>query len=294
MLIRLGGVWLALAACLVALPMGACKPAKRRPNPFFALCMDTHDAKKRSPKEQAELLKELGYAGCAHLWLDGLPERLKTLDDNGLKLFEVYVAVNVDPNQPKYDPRLKQTIELLKGRGTVLGLLIQGKPPSTQENDPRAVEIVREIADMAQESGLRVALYHHTGDWLERIEDAVRIAEMAQRKNVGVHFNLCHWLKMGDEKSLEPLLKLAMPHLLVVTINGADHADRAAGWDRLIQPLDSGSFDIHTFLKTLKGLGYDGPIGLQCYGLGGDARDHLTRSMEAWRKLRAMEPAGAR
>jgi hypothetical protein len=39
-------------------------------------------------------------------------------------------------------------------------------------------------------------------------------------------------------------------------------------------------------LKTLKQLGYRGPIGLQCYGIGGDAREHLARSMAAWRKLR--------
>ena len=32
-------------------------------------------------------------------------------------------------------------------------------------------------------------------------------------------------------------------------------------------------------------VGYAGPIGLQCYGLGGDARDHLARSMAAWRKM---------
>jgi len=50
--------------------------------------------------------------------------------------------------------------------------------------------------------------------------------------------------------------------------------------------LDRGSFDVGRLLKTLKQLGYRGPIGLQCYGLGGDTRDHLARSMNAWRKLR--------
>ena len=40
-------------------------------------------------------------------------------------------------------------------------------------------------------------------------------------------------------------------------------------------------------LKTLKELGYKGPIGLQCYGIGGDAREHLAGSMAAWRKLSA-------
>ena len=39
------------------------------------------------------------------------------------------------------------------------------------------------------------------------------------------------------------------------------------------------------FLKTLKELGYKGPIGLQCYGIGGDTREHLARSMAAWKTL---------
>jgi hypothetical protein len=38
-----------------------------------------------------------------------------------------------------------------------------------------------------------------------------------------------------------------------------------------------------TFLKTLRGLGYKGPIGLQCYGIQGDERDALAESMKAWR-----------
>jgi hypothetical protein len=43
--------------------------------------------------------------------------------------------------------------------------------------------------------------------------------------------------------------------------------------------------DVAAFLKTLKTLGYKGPIGLQCFGIGGDTREHLARSMDAWRKL---------
>ena len=31
----------------------------------------------------AAMLKELGYEGVGHIWLDGLPERLKTLDELG-------------------------------------------------------------------------------------------------------------------------------------------------------------------------------------------------------------------
>jgi sugar phosphate isomerase/epimerase len=74
-----------------------------------------------------------------------------------------------------------------------------------------------------------------------------------------------------------------------VSINGADTFDPQPGWDKYIQPLGQGNFDIARFLATLDELGYRGPIGLQCYGIGGDAREHLARSMEAWRKLQAEE-----
>ena len=114
----------------------------------------------------------------------------------------------------------------------------------------------------------------------------MRVARKVDRKNVGVMFNLCHWLKVDDEKNLERVLKLALPHLFAVTINGADRGlGRRGGWNRLIQPLGSGTFDIAGFLRMLRKLGYAGPVGLQCYGLRGDAREHLTRSMAAWRKL---------
>ena len=56
------------------------------------------------------------------------------------------------------------------------------------------------------------------------------------------------------------------------------------GWDRLIQTLDRGSFDVGKFLETLKKSGYSGPVGLQCYAVKGDVRENLRRSMSAWRK----------
>ena len=99
-------------------------------------------------------------------------------------------------------------------------------------------------------------------------------------------FNLCHWLKVDDEKNLKPLLASAMPHLFAVSIHGADRAAEIhAGTGNWIQPLGSGTYDVGALLDALDELGYRGPIGLQCYGIPGDARIHLTRSMAAWRQL---------
>lgn len=275
-----------IQAFCVAKPTTA--PAAKKTAPFFALCMDTHDAKKRTLAQQAEMLKELGYAGAGHLWLKNVPERLKTLDAAGLKLFHIYVRLNVSPkNKRPYDPKLEEVIKLLKGRETAIVLLVGGLRPSEVAGDPRAVKLVGEIADLAAESSLKVILYPHTGDWLQNVGDAVRVAGKVDRPNVGVMFNLCHWLKAEGGKNLRATLKSAMPYLQAISIHGADTAaEIKAGKGKWIQPLDSGSFDIYELLKTLRDLGYRGPVGLQCYGLRGDARDHLARSITAWRKFR--------
>ncbi len=256
---------------------------------FFAFCMDTHDSAKRSLEDQAALLAELGYDGAGHLWLDDLDQRIATLDAHGLKLFQVYLRVNIAPDAPEpRDPRLKEALPALNGRDTMLALLVSGAPPSDPTGDTRAVELVREIADLASASGARVALYPHAGDWLERVEDAIRVVQKVDRPNVGLMFNLCHWLKVDNEENLRPLLTAAMPYLFAVSIHGADRAESIhAGTGNWIQPLDSGTFNIGAFLNTLRELGYRGPIGLQCYGIPGDARDHLTRSITAWRTIMA-------
>ena len=70
--------------------------------------------------------------------------------------------------------------------------------------------------------------------------------------------------------------------LFQVTINGADPT---GDWDRLIQPLDRGSFDVSLVLKELRRIGYTGPIGLQCYNIAEDKSQHLSRSIAAWNRL---------
>ncbi len=74
-----------------------------------------------------------------------------------------------------------------------------------------------------------------------------------------------------------------MPHLFVVSINGADTDGK--DWKTLIQTLDHGTFDMKGFLETLRDAGYTGPIGFQGYGIGGDANDNLKRTMAAWEKI---------
>jgi sugar phosphate isomerase/epimerase len=253
-------------------------------NAFFAMDTGTKDANHATARAQAEMLKELGYAGIGYSGFDGIPEMLRELDARGLRMFTVYLSAEVNADGYTYDPKMKEGIEALKGRDALLWLMITSKTfaPSSPDGDENAVKMLREIADLAEPAGLRVALYPHTGCWLERVDDAVRLVKKVERKNVGATFNLCHWLNAEKGRNMRAVMELAMPHLFVVTINGAD---TEGGWDRLIQTLDRGSFDVGGFLEALNRLGYKGPIGLQGYGIKGDVHENLKRSMEAWRRL---------
>jgi len=261
--------------------------AARAAAPFFPFCIDWHDAKKRGFDEQATMLKELGYDGVGHLWLTDIPERLKTLDAAGLKMFQITMTVDVTPGKQAYDPKFKEIMPLLKGRGVQFVLLMSGPKPSDPAGDAQAVEIIREMAAVARESGAQILLYPHSFMWMERIQDAVRVADKVDRPNVGVMFNLCHWLRVNKDRDYKPLLVQAMPRLWAISISGADEFDEKPGWSRYIQPLGRGSFDMLAFLNTLRQLGYTGPVGLQCYGIGGDVRDTLAESIKAWRSYAA-------
>jgi sugar phosphate isomerase/epimerase len=285
--------WFSIVTLSLALPLtsaaGAQDPSEAVPkNPFFAFCMDTHDAKKRSLDEQAHMLKELGFDGAGHVGIEHVAERLRTLDEAGLKLFLVGLRVNLASGGERYPPQLKEVVPLLKGRGVAIYVTLVGMKPADPAGFEIALPILREIADLAAESEARVVLYPHTGDWLVHVDHAVQLAKEVDRPNLGVIFNLCHFLRNEDASTLPGVLESARPHLFMVSINGADLAGKSdRNWNRLIQPLDQGTFDVLGLLKTLKAQGYAGPVALMCYGIGGDAKEHLARSMDQWRRLQA-------
>ena len=239
-----------LLVLIVAASAVAQEPSRRQPNfanPFFAF--DNGTGRGQLPAaEQAKLLAELGYDGIGYTGAKDIPEMLQALDARRLKMFSIYVGAQVGDKGPSFDPDLPAACKALAGRDTLIWLTIQGQ---VNDDDVQAVQVVQQVADLAQASGLRVALYPHVGFYVASTEDALRIAKKAQRKNLGVSFNLCHCLRLGNEQQIPELLRQAMPQLFVVSINGADHE---GDWDRLIQTLDRGQYDVFALLSLLKKL----------------------------------------
>jgi sugar phosphate isomerase/epimerase len=248
-------------------------------NPIFA-----YEFGEISPEQQAQFARAYGFAGTVFDHAKDMPTRLRAMDEAHLQLFYLWLSVDISKGQIQYEPGMEAAIEALQGRGTVVWVAIQGDASSAGAEE-RAMQVVERISDLAARSNLRVALYPHYGFYLARFRDVVRIAERARRSNVGVTFNLCHELRSGLDPEFRQLLDQAMPRLYAVTINGADR--QGQDWNTLIQPLGRGDYDVTGLVGTMTRAGYQGPFGIQCYGLKGDPGVYLKESMAAWRVLSA-------
>ena len=257
---------------------------------FYAFHNSMRGKAAQTPAEQADLLAELGYQGFEGHNLDELPQLVAALHERKLELSTIYFRVDIDGKAEPYDPRIARYLAtFLHGTGVILTVHLHSKRygPSDPAGDAQAVPILQELADLAHAHGAKVAVYNHVNQWAESIDDGIRLSQKVNRRNFGAAFNLCHWLRLEGDRDLQARLDAIQPYLLSVTLCGADGGPEAkgAGWDRLIQPLDQGSFDNLELLKALIARGYRGPIGLQCYNIALPARELLTRSMTAWLEL---------
>lgn len=236
-----------------------------------------------SPNRQAKLLRELGYDSIVYKGMRDLDRRLKALRKYNVGLQAVQVSVNLDRDSNEY-PELEQGMQKLAGTGTIIWVQIKG----SDGGDAKAVQILKRLGRQAVDAGLNIAIYPHDGHYTETTPHAVRIVKKVHRSNVGVSFNLCHSLKAGNAEQIPEILSEAAPHLMLVQISGArkesgNWADQ--GWGQLIRPLDDSTLDLQLYLDHLDRIGYVGPVCLMPYGIDLPPKEHLTRSMSAWKSL---------
>jgi sugar phosphate isomerase/epimerase len=175
----------------------------------------------------------------------------------------------VNPLARSYDPQLPEAIRKLKGRPVTICVVMRGFPPGDPRGEGPAVKILRQLGDLAAAAGLRISIYHHTGDWTASLLYALQIVKKTNHPQVGANFNLCHWLMVDGDKDYRPALRDGAAKIFAVTINGAKVG--AKSWTNgRIQSLDQGDFDNRRLLATLREIGYRGPVGLMRYGIPGD------------------------
>jgi sugar phosphate isomerase/epimerase len=259
------------------------------PNPFFVFDNGLRGEKLKTIEAQLDLVKSVGFEGLS--WRTDAPDRVKQVlegcKQRGLKLFVIYVNLDLKDGKLVYDPRIKEIIALCKGTDVMIWPNLTSKQfkPSDPAGDDIAVAGLRELADLCAANGLRITIYPHVNMWVHRVEDALRLVKKVDRKNVGLTFNLCHALLDEAEARVPALIEEVAPFMTCATINGADSGAKKNEMGRIIQTLDKGNYDVPAFLKRLKAVGFKGPIGLQCYNIKGEPQELLTGSMGAWKKM---------
>ncbi len=257
----------------------------------FAMTNWFYNYKWGEPATQVDILAECGYGGAMLSLKDDpgrwkmLPAYLAALKEHNMRLTAIHARFYIEDGT--YPQVIKDNLPLLKDTKVVL-IPSVGSRKKLDRKEPQAVEmtvkILREMSDDAKKYGLGgVAPYMHIGNWIETIDDNVRIAKAVDRRNVGVMFHLHHWQAVGnrDSDKLRADLINATPYLMIVVIQGTDK-DKATH-----KILGEGSFDMVPLVRVLTEIGYQGPLGTMGYTQTGDVPDKLDRACKAWDKIKA-------
>ena len=256
---------------------------------FFAMDTAAHG----KPEEVAPLLSELGYAGFG-----GRPATAKAyageLAKRQVAFTNAYHVTKFSHETTDLPADLVQAITALEGLDTTLWLGIQqvqlpaGIKAGPTYGDTIVVPALKKALVLAKAKRVKLSLYPHAGFWAESVDACLRVANAVDDPDLGVTFNLCHWLKVeGSERDPLPVIKAALPRLNFITINGADTGDtRKLGWDKLIQPLGRGTYDVKAFVANVRAAGYRGPFGFQGYAIKMESKDLLKETMEAGKGMR--------
>jgi sugar phosphate isomerase/epimerase len=274
--------------------------AQKIKNDFFAFHnMIAEDSTYDSVDKQIGLVKSAGYDGIEINDHDNFDEMKTALDKHAFKASFFYVQISLEP--PYMEDRLEDHIGQLKGSKTIIAPFIVSKSksfPGDPEADTLLIRLMRQLADWADKSGLQVAIYPHFGLYVARSDQALSIIKAVHRKNLGLSFNLCHWLattQPQERSQLKPLLKELSPYLKMITICGANDvvSPKPTLWDDYILPLGTGSFDTYGLLKyCLLDLRLSVPIGVQCFNIKTDHYQLVQNTMLVWKQYKKRLTAG--
>jgi hypothetical protein len=220
---------------------------------------------------------------CRTNW-EQFPGVLTTFDRHNIEMAAVYLPLSIDEPVPSYVAPLMKS---LKGRRTLIWLnpTSQKHKPSDTAGDPAAIGLIQNISDIASDNDLQISLYHHRGNWMERVNDVYRLAVKSKRDNVGCTFNLYHWLCTANPGELESAAALVMPKLNCITINGTMINASRLDVRQAILPLNQGDYDVANFVRTFINLGYNGSFCFQGYGISGDIESKLAQSLQTWENI---------
>ena len=242
---------------------------------------------------RCEMLAELGYdATYLTLWDEAAWTDVRQLGAvrarHGLGVAAVFAELFIDaPDDDPGNGRILDLLRTVEGTGTV-ELTLRWRDPAGQSGSPAGEGLARRwlerLLPVAAERGITLALYPHIRWWLERTEAAVRLCRAIDHPSLRITFPAFHWYVV-DGTDLAGRLAETAPYLALVNVCGSRRYDNGSGNPATIEPLDDGELDVFALLGAARAVGFDGPVGIQGYSVGGDAYAKLRRSLAAFRDI---------
>lgn len=250
---------------------------------LVAWCIVPFDAKKRTPKQRAEMLDELGLKHLAYDWreehVSSWDEELDALNDHDIALTAFWCSSSLAPVQ---DPGTKRILEFLTRRKVATELWIMlpdaelTKIVDQEERVLAAADAIRELAVEAKKINCKVGLYNH-GGWVGRPSTLVRIMEqLKDLDNVGLVYNFHH---AHDDMDAFPKALVEMkPYLLCLNLNGT-----TVGGPKIL-PIGAGELDSQ-ILGWIAQCNYTGPVGILDHRDELDAQESLQLNLDGLEQL---------
>jgi len=240
---------------------------------LVAWCIVPFDSKKRSPKERAEMLKELGIKEFAYDWR---AEHIPTFDQEVDELNKAGIHLRAFWFPAGINSEAKAILSLIERRKLDCELWVTLGEPGGKTQEEKVQNTAKQLAPIvseAQRLGVKVGLYNH-GGWFGEPENMIQVIKKIGSPSVGIIYNLHHGHDHLDR--LETILAQTKEYMLCLNINGMDPKGDRVG--RKILQLGQGSED-QKILEIIKKSGYKGPIGVLGH-TSHDARETLLDNLE--------------
>ena len=232
-------------------------------------CIVPFDAKKRSPEQRAQMVKNLGLKRVAYDWrkehVDSFEEEILAYKKHGIEFFAFW----------GFHPAMKQLVK--KHKITPQFWLMLREPKGITDEKGKIAAAGKAIESQVkevQELGCKVALYNH-GGWAGEPSTMSAVVKWFHEKgmtNVGIVYNFHHG--HSHIKNFNTQLKTMLPYLLCVNLNGMNNKPNPK-----ILSIGKGKHD-KTMIKAVMDVGYKGPIGIIDHRAAEDSKKVLTENLD--------------
>ncbi len=236
---------------------------------------------RRTPEEAEKLKRDLEEAGITvTVVFCGFP------GESYADIPTVRRTVGLVPRETR-EERLKETKEI-SDFARLLGVDAIGMHIGFIPEDPsdplyaEVVEACREVCDYAKKNGQRFHL--ETGQ--ETADTLLRFIHDVGRDNLFVNFDPANMILYGSGEPIEALRKVGK-YVRSVHCKDAKWSKRPGEeWGEEV-PLGQGDVNIPLFLRTLKEIGYRGPLTIEREITGEQQRRDVAAAVKYLEKLRA-------